>query len=376
MGSAAVSHLAARGIRALGLEQFAIGHDRGSSHGASRIIRLAYFEHPAYVPLLVRAYELWRQLEHDSGERLLTTTGGLMIGAPGSEVLEGSLHSARTHALAHEVLDAAAIRRRFPAFQPSRDELALFETQAGVLRPEACVRAHVSRSAALGAKILDQVAVNRWSATNDGAVVVDTTAGRFEAGRLVLCPGAWAPEVFDAAVLPLKIERQVLHWFDPHGSSEPFEPGRFPIYIWDCGDDVQFYGFPSQSDGPRGVKVAFFRSPEAETCTAATVDRAIRDEEVDRMRHALVDRLPALALGHHVTSVVCMYTMTPDRHFAIGVHPRHPQVIMASPCSGHGFKFASVIGEILADLTIDGNTRRPIALFDPSRFRANVAEHS
>jgi sarcosine oxidase len=260
MGSAAAQHLSERGRRVLGLEQFTIGHDRGSSHGSSRIIRLAYFEHPGYVPLLVRAYQLWRQLEHDSGRHLLTMTGGVMIGRPDSDVLAGSLRTAREHGLAHELLDAPGLRKRFPPFRPAPDELALYETEAGVLRPEACVHAQIERALAAGAQIMERVAVTGWSAAagNDG-VVVETTEGVFEASRLVLCPGAWAPGRLRLSALPLTVERQVLHWFDPAGGIEAFEPGRFPIYIWDCGGDVQFYGFPAQEGPPGGAKVAFFR---------------------------------------------------------------------------------------------------------------------
>lgn len=368
MGSAAAQHLAARGQRVLGLEQFAIGHKRGSSHGSSRIIRLAYFEHPAYVPLLVRAYDLWRRLERESGESLLTMTGGLMIGRPDSDVLAGSLRSAREHRLAHEVLDAREVHRRFPPFFPAIDELALYETEAGVLRPEACVRAQVDRAVAAGAQVVEHVSVTDWSAAPSGdRVVVETTVGRFEAGRLVLCPGAWAPAMLQLPSLPLTVERQVLHWFDPGGGTAAFAPGRFPVYIWDCGHDVQFYGFPAQAGPPGGVKVAFFRSPMPQICTADTVDRVVRAEEIARLREALADRLPAIARGAHVESVVCLYTLTADRHFAIGVHPQHPQVTIASPCSGHGFKFASVIGEILADIALDGRTRHAIELFDASR---------
>jgi sarcosine oxidase len=369
MGSAAVRHLAARGRRVLGLEQFAIGHDRGSSHGASRIIRLAYFEDPAYVPLLVRAYELWRRLERDADRRLLTMTGGLMIGAPDSEVVAGSLRSAREHRLAHEVLDAGDIERRFPPFRPAAGECALYETEAGVLRPEACVRAPVERAAADGARIVEHAIVSGWSADPGGdGVAVETSQGVFEAGRLILCPGAWAPVLFRFPALPLTVERQVLHWFDPEIGGDPFAAGRFPLYIWDCGGDVQFYGFPAQAGPPPGVKVAFFRSPRPERCSAESVDRTVHRDEIDRMREALRARLPALAAGRHIESVVCLYTLTPDRHFAIGAHPDHPQVLVASPCSGHGFKFASVVGEILSDLAVDGSTRHATGLFDPARF--------
>src|SRR5262245_7433320 len=329
MGSAAAQHLAERGQRVLGLEQFTIGHDRGSSHGASRIIRLAYFEHPSYVPLLVRAYELWRRLERDTGHAQLTMAGGLMIGRPNSDVLDGSLRSARQHGLAHEVLDAAAIRQRFPTFHPARDERALFETEAGVLRPEACVRAQVERAVAAGAHVIEQTTVTNWSTdSNRAGVLVSTNRGQFEAGRLVLCPGAWASSLLKLDALPLTVERQVLHWFEPAGGTEPFVTGRFPVYIWDCGNDVQFYGFPSQAGPPGGVKVAFFRSPHADICTADTVNRTVSRDEIEQMRDALVNRLPALAAGRHLESVVCLYTLTPDRHFAIGVHPNHPQVVI------------------------------------------------
>jgi sarcosine oxidase len=261
------------------------------------------------------------------------------------------------------------MRRRFPPFRPSADERALYETEAGVLRPEACVRAPVERAVAAGAEAKEGVSVIGWSAAASGdGVVVQTTHGTFEAGRLVLCPGAWAPQLLRLPMLPLTVERQVLHWFDPAGGLEPFEPGLFPVYIWDCGSDVQFYGFPAQPGPPGGVKVAFFRSPNTETCTAESVERKVRRDEIDRMRGALSDRLPSLAAGPHIESVVCLYTTTPDRHFAVGLHTDHPQVAIASPCSGHGFKFASVIGEILSDLIVDGRTRHGIDLFDVARF--------
>jgi len=369
MGSAAAHHLAARGQRVLGLEQFGFGHDRGSSHGASRVIRLAYFEHPAYVPLLHRAYALWERLERDSGDSLLTITGGLMMGRPESDVVSGSLRSAREHALAHEWLDAAEIHRRFPPLTPPPGVCAVYEPRAGVLRPEACGHAHLALAASAGAVLRSDERVTSWQATEDGTRVrVDTTRGSYEAGRLVLAPGAWAPALFPLPILPLTVERQVLYWFEPAGGVEPFAADRFPIYIWDCGDGVQFYGFPRQDGPPEGVKVAFYHSAAAERCTADTVNRSVHPDEVAAMRQALASRVPALATGSLSHAVTCMYTNTPDQHFAIGPHPRYSQVMLASPCSGHGFKFASVIGEILADLAVDGATSHPIDLFAPTRF--------
>jgi sarcosine oxidase len=354
MGSAAAAHASARGKRVLGIEQFQPAHDQGSSHGRSRVIRLAYFEHPAYVPLLRRAYELWRSLEVNTGRRLLQMTGGLMIGSPDSDVVSGSLRSAREHDLAHEVLDAAAIRHRFPALTPGASTVALFEQDAGIVFPEEAIRAHLDVAVDNGAHVHFDERVDGWGITAAGHVELRTSRGRYECERLILAPGSWATELFKIDWLPLAVEPQQLHWFEPAGGDAPFAPDRFPIYIWDLGDGVQFYGFPADADGR--VKVAFFRSKV--TSEAA-------------LRAALRPCIPALANGALVETVSCKYTLTPDQHFVIGAHPEFANVTIASPCSGHGYKFASVIGEILADLAIDGTTGHPIDLFNPSRFRAS-----
>lgn len=351
MGSAASAHLAARGLRVLGLEQFQAAHDRGSSHGKSRVIRLAYFEHPAYVPLLRRAYELWRRLEVDSGRGLLQITGGLMIGAPDSEVVSGSLRSAKEHDLAHEMLDAAAIRRRFPPFTPRPETVAFYEREAGSLFPEEAIRAHLDVAVDNGSHLHFDECVESWRVTPTGTVEVTTSRSRYEAGRLVLCPGPWASGLFKLDWLNLVVEPQTLYWIEPSAGPAPFAPDRFPIYIWDLGAGVQFYGFPADEDGR--VKVAFFRT---------------RNGDEPSLRAALAPCIPSLASGDLVATAACRYTLTPDHHFVIGHHPDHEHVVIASPCSGHGYKFAAVVGEILADLAIDGTTRHPIALFSPARF--------
>ena len=368
MGSAAASHLAGRGARVLGLERFTPAHDQGSSHGRSRIIRQAYFEHPAYVPLLLRAYELWEQLEHDAGRRLLTLTGGLMIGPPDSPVVTGSIRSAQEHSLPYAVLDAAEIHRRFPPFNPGPEVVALYETRAGVLDPEECIRAQIELAARRGAALHFEEPALAWEAAPSGDRVRVTTAhAAYEAARLVLAPGAWAPALLADLGLPLVAERQVLYWFEPTGDAEVFLPERFPIWIWEVSPDLDLYGFPAQAGPPGGVKVAFYRTGEEGFCTPETIDRAVHPAEVERMRAALAASLPALN-GELRATLTCMYTNTPDQHFVIGAHPRYPQVVIASPCSGHGFKFASVIGEILADLVLDDATRHPIGLFDVNRF--------
>ena len=376
MGSAAANHLAGRGARVLGLERFTPAHSHGSSHGRSRIIRQAYFEHPAYVPLLLRAYELWEQLERDVDRRLLTITGGLMIGPPESPVVTGSIRSAQEHSLPYEVLDAAEIRRRFPPFKPGPEVVALYETRAGVLDPEECIRAQLGVAAQHGAALHFEEPALSWEAAPSGDRVRVTTArGAYEAARLVLAPGPWAPALLadpsassgQGLGLPLAAERQVLYWFEPTSGAELFLPERFPIWIWEVGPDLDLYGFPAQAGPPGGVKVAFYRTGEVGICTPETIDRDVHPAEVERMRAALAASLPSLN-GELRATMTCRYTNTPDQHIVIGAHPQHPQVVIASPCSGHGFKFATVIGEILADLALDGVTRHPIGLFDIGRF--------
>jgi sarcosine oxidase len=364
MGSAAAYHLAARGIRVIGLERFAPAHDRGSSHGRSRMIRQAYFEGAAYVPLLLRSYDLWRRLERETGEALLHVTGGLMIGRPESSTVSGSLASARAHGLAHELLDAAEIRRRFPVLSPTSELVALYEPMAGFLHPERTVLAHLRRATELGATLHFDEQVIRWEAS-ETSVRVTTSRATYEADRLVLAPGPWAPEVFGDLQLPLTVERQVLYWIDPIGGVEPFRADRFPVYIWELDDGMQFYGFPTQDEPPGGVKASFFYRGEA--CTPETIDRTVAPGESESLRAVLADRIPALR-GPVLDALTCMYTTTPDHRFILGMHPHHSRVVLASPCSGHGYKFASVIGETLADLAIDGSTRAAIDSFAPTRF--------
>jgi sarcosine oxidase len=364
MGSAAVHHLAARGKRVLGIDQFGVAHDRGSSHGESRMIRQAYFESPAYVPLLLRAYELWQQLERDTDTPLLTITGGLMLGAPDSSVFAGSLDSARRYGLDHEVLDAAGIRRRYPALQPENGVVGLHERKAGFLHPERCIRAHLRRAEALGATLQFEEPVIAWEASDRG-VRVTTTRATYEAGRLILAAGPWAPQLLADLDLPLTIERNVLHWFDPLGGIDGFRADRFPVYIWEVDHETQFYGFPAVDEPPGGVKIAFFY--RGAPCTPDTIERTVSAEEIARMRDAIAQRIPALN-GPLLATATCMYTTAPDHHFLLGLHPHHANVVIASPCSGHGYKFASVIGEVLADLATEGKSRHSIELFDVTRF--------
>lgn len=364
MGSAAAYQLAGRGQRVLGLERFSPAHDRGSSHGRSRIIRQAYFEGSEYVPLLLRAYELWEQLEEETGQRLMTLTGGLMIGREDGELVSGSIRSAEEHGLPHEMLDAAEIRRSFPAYAPGPETVALYEEKAGFVRPEETVKAHLDQASSSGADLRFGEPVLSWEASGDG-VRVETPKSTYEAGRLVISPGAWAPQVLADLDLPLEVIRQVMFWYEPKNGLEPFLPERFPIFIWEPEDGNMFYGFPAQ-DADRGVKAAFFRAGGVPT-SPDTIDREVYEEEIGFLRSYLAEHVPELA-GRCLDARACMYTNTPDEHFVISAHPEHPQVVIACGFSGHGYKFCSVVGEIVADLAIEGSTRHPIDLFSPARL--------
>ena len=364
MGSAAAYQLAGRGQRVLGLEKYTPPHEKGSSHGRSRIIRQAYFEDPAYVPLLLRAYELWEQLGQDSGEEVLTITGGLMVGQPDSDLVAGSRESADKHGLPYELLDAPEIKRRFPAFVPTPGTVALYEEKAGFVRPEVSVSSHLNLASRRGADLRFGEPLTSWHASPSGdRVTVETGKGTYEAASLILCAGSWAAGLLPELELPLEVTRQILFWFEPDDAAS-FTPENFPVYIWEPEDGNTFYGIPSH-DGERGVKAAFFRA-DGVPCTPETIDRRVHEEEVRFIREYLGRYLPRLN-NHLLDAQTCMYTNTPDLHFVISPHPDHPQVVVAAGFSGHGYKMSSVVGEILADLATEGSTRHPIDLFSPTR---------
>lgn len=365
MGSAAAYHLAARGQRVLGLERFGPAHHKGSSHGGSRITRQSYFEDPAYVPLLLRSYELFAKLERDTGREIATLCGGVMLGRPDSKTVAGSLRSARQWDLPHQVLDAKEVRRRFPTLTPRADEVALYEERAGLVRPEATVTAQVRLAYQAGADLRFEEPVTRWEALPGGGVRVHTTDDVYTAGHLVICPGAWAPELLADVGVEFTIERQIMYWFHPRGGTTPFTPERHPIYIWEDTDGTQVYGFPAIEGPEGGAKVAFFR--RGSVCGPETIDRTVYAEEVAAMAGHMESRVPDLP-GQLRKAVTCMYTTTPDEHFVLARHPAHPDAVtVACGFSGHGFKFVPVVGEIVADLALEGATEHPIALFDPLR---------
>jgi sarcosine oxidase len=366
MGSAAVRHLAARGVRVLGLEQFTPAHALGSSHGDTRIVRMAYFEAPDYVPLLRRAYELWDALEADTGRRLFIRTGALMIGAGESEVVRGTLASVERYDLPYELLDRAAMGRRFPQFALRPGEQAVFERNAGFVNPEVVVKAHLDLAARDGADLRFETPVTSWLDEPDG-VIVRTADAEFRGRRLIITAGAWAGRMAPGLDVPLRVARRVMHYVAPVASAADFAVDRFPVYVYETGERDAIYGFPWVDDPGDGVKVGFhYRGGDVDP---DIVDRDVTVTEQDEMREALAGRIPGLA-GIHVTSKVCMYTLTPDEHFVIDHLPGHGgRVVVAAGFSGHGFKFTPVVGEILADLALVGETDLPIGFLSAQRFR-------
>ena len=366
MGSATLFHLARRGLRVLGLEQFSEGHQLGSSHGDSRIIRETYFEHPLYVPLVRRAHSLWRELEELSGASLMKITGGLMIGPSEGMVVAGTLRSAREHNLPHEVLTPAQVHERFPAFQLASNLVAVLDPRAGYLDPEACNKAHLGAARSAGAETRFDERVLEWNPDGEG-VRIRTAAGDHTANRLVLTAGAWTAGFARDLGLPLSVERQSVFWLEPGGLPDRYEAERFPIYAHEYKAGHICYGFPRL---PRGVKASVMHSGDTSR-DADNIERTVKDVEVKPLRAALRPVLPDLAEAPVRDRGVCLFTNTPDHDFIIDFHPLHPQALISSPCSGHGFKFASAIGELQADLLTSGKSRFDLSPFRVDRWPAN-----
>lgn len=359
MGSAALAALARRGVAACGIERFGVGHDRGSSHGQTRIIRKAYFEHPDYVPLLNRAYELWAELEASGGVELIDRCGFLTLGKADSETIRGLEACYAAHDLPHERLGGDQLGERFPQFALEPGMVGFHDPLGGYLRVEACVERHVEEARANGAVLLSETPVRSWRVTDDGVVVV-TDAGDVSARQLILTTGAWLVPELERLGVATRIQRKVQFWFDSPGES--FADGRFPTFYFET-DAGHFYGFP---DVEERVKVA---EHVADTTIGDpdALDRSVRPDDLPPVRDFLRRYLPAVRPAATAHSV-CMYTMTPDAHFVIDHHPRHPRVVLAGGFSGHGFKFAPAIGEILADLVLEGITAQPIDFLRLGRF--------
>lgn len=366
MGGAAAYHLAKRGKTVLGLDRFRPPHDRGSSHGESRIIREAYWEHPGYVPLVQRAYGLWAEAEKAARTTLYRQTGAVLMGVPDGTMIPGARRALNDHGIAHEDLSVSEVRKRFPALRPKAGLEALFETRAGILDPERCVQAHLDLAAKHGATLRFGEALLSWTSAHDG-VEVRTDRRTYRAEKLVLAAGPWMAELLTDAGVPLQVERQVISWWRPKAHPERFALGRLPIYLFENAQDQFWYGFP---DLGTGVKAA--RHHQGKIVDPDKPIEAGTAAEIAGLRPLFRTSMPDLD-GDVLRVTTCLYTNTPDAHFILDTHPEDPNVVVASPCSGHGFKFAPVVGEIAADLAIDGQTDHDTRLFGLRRFRARSA---
>ncbi len=367
MGSAACFQLARRGVRVLGLERFDIPHGMGSAHGFSRMIRLAYFEHPDYVPLLRRSYELWEELAAELRRDVIHITGGLTLGPPGAEVLEGSLHSVRRYDLPHELLDADEAMKCFPQFKLPQDYRVLHDHKAGLVLPERAVAGYAELAMRSGAELHGQEPVESWEASSKD-VVVRTTKATYSASTVLFCGGAWTDKLVRDLGVPLTVTRQPLAWVWPK-SPELFSLGKFPVWMLEHRDGSIHYGFPMLPDNP-GFKLASHK--RSEPTDAEMLDRSVHPSDELAIRGVLRDFIPA-ADGPLLSLRVCMYTNSPDHQFIIDRHPNHSNVIVACGFSGHGFKCASGIGQVLAELALDGRSSLPVEFLSLKRFGVSAS---
>tara|TARA_B100000809_G_scaffold120550_1_gene118779 strand:+ start:1621 stop:2748 length:1128 start_codon:yes stop_codon:yes gene_type:complete len=361
MGSATLYNLAKRGRRVLGLEQFDIPHAEGSSHGVNRIIRLAYYEHPSYVPLLRRAYELWSEIESIAGEQLIYKTGSIDTAPAGHEVFEGSLESCLLHDIPHRVLNHAQINEQFPGYQLPVGHMGILQQDGGFVLSERSIVAYANAAMSEGAEIHAREVVSGWE-PDRGGVRVFTDRGEYTAERLIITAGAWSSgliPILEGLAVP---ERQVLAWLQPIDGSL-YTPEVFPVFNA-YFDEGRYYGFPVF--GIPGFKVGRYHHLEEIIDLDSTI-KTVNGEDEALLRSAVEKYFPK-ANGTTMTLKTCMFTNTPDEHFIVDSLPGNTQVVVAAGFSGHGFKFASVIGEILSDLAIKGETEHDIDLLKIDRF--------
>lgn len=362
IGSAIAAHCAGRGASVIGLEQYGLAHDRGSSHGKSRMIRQAYFEDPAYVPLVLRSYELWRALERESGRELLRITGVLSVGEETSAIISGTQRAAAQHNLALEKWSRQEVEQRYPTLRLLPDEIALFEPDGGVLDPEESVRAHLKAAQSNGAQLCFETALRNWEATDGGVTIFLEDGSKVSARKMILSLGPWFQETLASLGVPLRVQRNVQVWFSPATNS--YQAGRFPSFLLDrAGLPAPLYGFP---DFGAGVKAAFHGF--GALTSADELDREVDiAQDVTPVAQAMEDWMPGAAATLREAKP-CMYSLTPDSHFVVDRHPRHANVVLCGGFSGHGFKFAPVIGEIAADLALEGDARHQIDFLSLQRL--------
>lgn len=375
MGSAATYQLAKRGNRVLGIDRFSPPHLYGSSHGDTRITRQAIGEGSEYVPLVLRSYELWAEIERETGKKLLTVTGGLIMTGVEGTLRHGSyffnqtVASAEKYGIPHHLLDADEIKKRFPQFKLKGNERGYFEEKAGYVRPELCIEAQLELAQRYGAQLALDENVLSFAADRDDKVAVKTDKGEYEAEKLIVSAGPWVGGLLgEMYAQHFTIYRQVLYWFDVEGPISQFEAPNFPIWIWEFGTAVEdlMYGFPAIDGARGGVKLA--SEQYKKSTNPDTVSRDVSKQDIEEMYRRYVSPHFAGISERCVKAVSCLYTVTPDHRFVIDAHPEYPQVIVASPCSGHGFKHSAAIGEVLAQLVVEGHSEIDISAFAFRRF--------
>jgi len=366
MGSAGLYALARSGLQVLGLDRYSPPHTLGSSHGQTRVIREAYFEDPAYVPLLQAAYTHWQALEQASGQELMFLTGGVMIGPAQGNLIQGCRQSAQHWQLPHQELSATQLMQRYPAFVLPEQMQAIWEPRAGLLYPERCIQAFLAQAQQQGARIQTQTQVHTWERHPAGSYTVHTSQGSFSARQLVFCAGAWLQTLIPALSLPLQVTRQTLFWFESSGNRD-FQAEHLPIFLLEYAPETYLYGFP---DLGQGFKVAI-HVPGSNLEPEALAQEHVTEHEIQEMQALLQTYFPAVS-GPVVNSAVCLYTNTPDQHFIFDTHPQDPNILLVSPCSGHGFKFSAVIGELIASHCTGQVSGFDLSLFRLGRFDSSV----
>jgi sarcosine oxidase len=374
VGSAAVYQLAKRGDKVLGIDQFAPPHDLGSSHGETRITRQAIGEGLQYTPIVLRSYEIFRQLEEETGEQLQLITGGLMISSPGSggihhveDFYQNCLDAAKKFNVSHDLLDAADIRKRFPQFAVQDNERAYYEHQAGILYPERCIGVQLKLAENLGAEIHKNEKVKAFS-EHEGGVKIVTEGGEYFARQLVLSAGPWLPQLIAPELARLfEINRQVQFWFDVKDCYGSFRPEHFPVFIWEAsGGSRPMYGFPAVDGLSGGFKIG--AASYNKLVTLETIDREVSTNEMsDTYETQIAPHFPP-EVGRCIKAKVCLYTVSPDSAFVIDRAPGLPSVLICSPCSGHGFKHTAAIGESIAQIVLDGQSKLDLGSFKLDRF--------
>lgn len=366
MGSAAAWHLARRGERVVGFDRYRPPHVFGSTHGDSRGIREAYTEGPSYVPFVRRAYELWDELADAVGEPLFRRTGALSLGTEGNDLVQGVIDSAREHDIAVEQMDAAEIRRRYPGVHATDDLVGVLEQRAGMLDIDTAVNGQLDQAAAHGADLHFDEPVDKWLPQDmddvESPITIQTSRGSYEAERMVVTAGAWNAGLLGKLSLPLTVTRQVMYWFEPRANREHFQEGAIPFWMWERSATETAYGFP---DIGKGFKLGLHQP--LDEVEPSGYSREITETDERRIRDFLEHTFPD-ASGTLLRAESCLYTSTPDAHFLIDIHPKRPNIVLASPCSGHGFKFSPAIGEALADLSMQRETRHDLDLFRVDRF--------